>query len=72
MNRKQNDEGLDETNATIPSNSTYDTRIERNFSSELELPQTLVSKCRRCGSNLAKPFCDLVHAERGETDHIYR
>jgi hypothetical protein len=36
MNRRHRDEALDETNATVPTDSTDDARIESNCSLELE------------------------------------
>jgi hypothetical protein len=47
MNRKYQDEALDETNAVVLSNFANDAQIESNYSPELEPPRTSTRNCRR-------------------------
>jgi hypothetical protein len=71
MNRKHQDESLDDTNATVLSNFANDARIQSNCSPELELPRTSASNSRNCRLNLGKRFRDLERARREGSIHIY-
>jgi hypothetical protein len=60
INRKHQDEALDETNTVALSDFANDARFESNFSlelsSELELPRNSASNFRNYGLNLGKQF----------------
>jgi hypothetical protein len=60
MNRRHQDEALDETNAAVPSNSANDAQIESNYSPELspelEPSRNSSSNSGSYGSKLGKGF----------------
>jgi hypothetical protein len=55
-NQKYRDEALDETNATVLSDSANDAQIESNCSPDLEPPWTSASNSENCGSNMGNCF----------------
>jgi hypothetical protein len=75
MNRRHLDKGLDETNATVPSDSADDAQIESNCSLELslELEPSRTSVCNSWsfGSKLGKGFQNSERARREDSRHIY-
>jgi hypothetical protein len=71
MNRIRLNEVLDETNATVPSDSAAYAQIGSNCSPELEPLRTSVSNSRSWEMNLGKRFYDLERARRREVGHIY-
>jgi hypothetical protein len=75
MNRTYCDKALDETNATVPSDSADDARIGSNcsleLSPELEPLPNFGEQFRELEIESGKPFCVLEWARRGETRHVY-
>jgi hypothetical protein len=64
-------QSLDETNATVPSDSANEAQIESNCSPELKSSRTSASNSGSCGSKLGKGFQNFERARREGSSHIY-